>query len=58
MLNPKKRYYIIGNASGIILKVWDDSNPDVNYYCIFDTKEEAEKVLSQVGDAMWHIEEL
>lgn len=54
-----KRYAIKGNASGIILKVWSDEHgKDIEFYCIFDTKEEAEKMLKECGDAMWHIEEI
>ena len=54
----KKQYIIKGNAGGMIPKIWTDQYGEkIHFYCIFDTKEEAKKVLKVMGDAMWHIEE-
>ena len=53
-----KLYIIKGNASGIIMRIWTDDDPTLFFYAIFDTQKEAKKVLSELGNAMFHIEKI
>jgi hypothetical protein len=53
-----KLFTINGNASGHVHKIWtDDLGKEVEFFCIFATQLEAEKMLEVVGNGMWHIEE-